>query len=231
MAINPKGIDDGFRQTLAQSISNSLDQQCGQFFRGIDPAGSQGTGNLTVANLHDAINRMRAQQIQSNMSAFGLANSAFGIGNALGPAPRHYDEPKDEGTVWGEVTGWRVWRHSHGRLYSYTMDKTEWPTDEPIEAHETNVNYGIHAFKTRKQAFDLAYGEDTVVGEIEMWGDTYEFDYGWHAQFAKVKSLWAWGDDPSEPITFLKTFSRRWHKWNRRMWKLEALRREYDCAN
>lgn len=110
-------------------------------------------------------------------------------------------EPENTGIKLGEVIGWRAWEVFKGRLYSSTMNEVEWTPGEPLEAHKVGAHFGegIHAFKNRKQTNEYVTGPNSVVGEVAMWGQIYEFDRGWHAEFAQVHSLQWMGEGLKEP--------------------------------
>ena len=99
---------------------------------------------------------------------------------------------EDTGIKVGEVIAWRVWKISDGWLYSMTQDDCEWEPGKDIQAHKIGpiLGEGIHAFKTRKGACDYRWnGSTTVVGQVALWGQIYEFEHGWHGEFARVHSL------------------------------------------
>ena len=65
-----------------------------------------------------------------------------------------------------------------------------------MEAHTVGLPLGdgIHAFKTRERVESELLGlqevQCFVYGEVELWGRIYEFEEGYHAEFAQVKSLY-----------------------------------------
>ena len=100
---------------------------------------------------------------------------------------------KDAGIRVGEIIGWRCWKVLSGWLYSWTNDECEWEPGEYVEAHEIGprVGQGVHAFKTRRAALAYTVNSATpwAVGRVALWGQIYEFEKGWHGEFAKVHSL------------------------------------------
>lgn len=163
---------------------------------------SNGGHRQTSAQVHiSAAHALSAQQ-RARLQAAALQNRALqqAVVTGTGVYEERPAEPEDTGITVGEVIGWRVWRACLGRLYSYRREDVEWPADEPLEAHKVGVvvGDGIHAFKTRKRAFTYCLyapplpNEIFVIGEVAMWGRMYEFEEGWHAEFAKPHSLLCW---------------------------------------
>ena len=68
----------------------------------------------------------------------------------------------------------------------------EWQPGEIKKAHVIGqvLGDGIHAFKQRRDAINN-YGREpnVVVGQIQLWGTVYEFEKGWHGEYARVQSL------------------------------------------
>lgn len=91
----------------------------------------------------------------------------------------------------GEVIGWRAWRLKGGKLHSMIADY-EWPTDEPATAPYVAeyLGIGIHAFKNKKQAIgNYWFSSNMVIGQVALWGEIYEFEKGWHSEYARIHSL------------------------------------------
>ena len=130
---------------------------------------------------------------------------------ALIPVFSGYDTDPPEAPVesagikLGEIIAWRAWRVKHGWLYSMVADQ-EWEPGKVIEADEIGQpkDKGVHAFKRRLDVIE-EYGSDiefydiaidmtarrsaTVVGRVALWGTIYEFEKGWHGEYAKIHSL------------------------------------------
>ncbi|KKK51367.1 hypothetical protein LCGC14_3115660, partial [marine sediment metagenome] len=103
------------------------------------------------------------------------------------------EEPiKDTGIEVGEVIAWRCWRVEDGCLHSWTA-KQEWRPGETIKAHTIGqiIGEGIHAFKRKIDAMKWASNELKyhIVGQVALWGTIYEFEKGWHGEYAKIHSL------------------------------------------
>lgn len=91
----------------------------------------------------------------------------------------------------GEITAWRCWVMAGDTLHSVIMGN-KWPVQEPLEASYVSHRFGdgIHAFKTEwcARIYSLLAPE-IIVGKVSLWGEVWEFDKGYHAEFAKIKSL------------------------------------------
>lgn len=164
-------------------------QASAQVHGGSDPRANQGPGTVTFippgpgAAIAAALNQAYyTQQFASIKAAYE--------GFVAEP------EIEDTGVKVGEVLGWRAWRVEEGWLYSMYNASYEWDPDKNAEAYcvGPNVGEGIHAFHTRKQAIDTYGGHGNscnqiVVGRVALWGQIYEFEKGWHGEFARVHSL------------------------------------------
>lgn len=89
----------------------------------------------------------------------------------------------------GELVAWRAWRVDSrtGMLTSMNMDDT-WHPGVPMQGKPSDGSSGVHAWKTRMQAEAYAYGF-AVIGEIELWGEVIEHEYGYRAEYGAIKSL------------------------------------------
>lgn len=182
-------------------------------------------GGLTNGGFNGGHWQANAQSGPGHQSALAqqaaLAQHFAALGALAGFAGASVTEPEDTGLEVGEIIAWRAWKVSCDRLYSAAHDY-EWTPGECEEAHKIGVMIGdgIHAWKNRKQAFDYAFS-GMVVGEVDLWGQIYEFERGWHAEFARVRRIhWIKRDDyeTRKPPLF---GGRR--EWRRRMSADQAL--------
>ncbi len=87
--------------------------------------------------------------------------------------------------------------------------ESRWPTDAPMHSPDVGMTRGIHAWKkaddaahymlqTRSTMTNVLYQSVMhhlpkypvfAFGEVDLWGKMYEFDLGWHAEFAKVVTI------------------------------------------
>lgn len=106
----------------------------------------------------------------------------------------------------GEITGYRAWRLEDGYLRSIYM-KDVWFPNRIIEGRgiEDWSVRGVHAWKepNSEQFFGYIreymqrqhspwYDQDCpaiVTGSVFLWGDVVEHEFGYRAEFAKVRSL------------------------------------------
>lgn len=98
---------------------------------------------------------------------------------------------KTDGTVWGELTGWRIWRVNNGFLQSFTQNHI-WAPGEPMEgAPSDHGSDGIWSFKRKGDAIRKAieYGGPYAYGSVKLWGDVIEHTDGYRSQYAKIASI------------------------------------------
>lgn len=130
----------------------------------------------------------------------------------------------------GEIIAWRGWRIDGERLRSLYMPHTWYPggvmTGDPSISHgEASQPAGIYAMKHKATARVTAAAqcgwfpgltddnpEPFVIGQVEIWGEVIEHEYGYRATFAAIHSL-------DEIFDFLLRPERRA--------KLDALRQIY----
>ena len=116
---------------------------------------------------------------------------------------REDPEPESTGVEVGEIIAWRVWKVDElGFLTSVIVDDHVWDPDKPFKSDEINLTLGVHAFKDRKRAVQ-SYGSQAgaVIGRVKLWGEVYEFEEGYHAEFAEVHSLDFHRPDFVEPLS------------------------------
>jgi len=85
--------------------------------------------------------------------------------------------------------------HSYGpRLWSMAAHEW-WEPGKPMEGDPTIAMYGVHAFKSILEAarqyrgsrnpLPTAQWDMCVFGRIALWGDIYEHDRGYRAQYGR----------------------------------------------
>lgn len=173
---------------------------------------------------------------QALHSGAALQPGAFYAGALyLNPFPLRPDHSAipNEGIRAGEVIGYRAWRWiGHGdrlRLRSLTVNH-DWPTGKPAEAGDGDIaiGHGIFAFKS-PGFFDTIgdWGSDMVFGSLEMWGEVIEHEFGYRAQYARVRSIDSIdGYKDDDDLNFIG----RWLLKRRRRKLLTALREAYGVA-
>lgn len=96
----------------------------------------------------------------------------------------------DEGIVVGEVVGYRLWKLQNGLLRSWYMTEHVWVPGGYMEANFGPVTVdGVHALKSQELARDHAQHYSCVFGSVSLYGEVIEHEYGYRAQFAKIKSI------------------------------------------
>jgi hypothetical protein len=124
----------------------------------------------------------------------GAANqsSAANLG-ALGAAAASYarqpDTIEDAGIRAGEIIGYRAWFLNDGLLHSMYASFI-WFPGVVERAHEITESWGtgLHAFKTLHEARQQ-YTYANVWGEVALWGDVFEHEKGYRAEFAAVRRI------------------------------------------
>jgi hypothetical protein len=152
----------------------------------------------------------QAQSSANNLSYLSnLGASALAQANVAIPEPEPAIE--DAGIRAGEIIGYRAWELIEGQLHSMYANYI-WRPGVIERAHEINGGWGtgLHAFKTLKQAQkDYCYAN--VFGEVALWGEVYEHERGWRAEFAAIRRIVK--VSPDLPILRLRTrlLNRRYH--------------------
>jgi hypothetical protein len=134
-------------------------------------------------------------------TVFAFTGTSQSVQTGSGNGPGAYDyawpvesPPEDAGIRVGEIEAWRAWIRTtnDGLLHSVTMGDV-WLPNEPFEASGVDRMLGVYAFKTMTQAravFGPSYNETIyAIGRVALWGEVWEFDKGWHAEFARILSL------------------------------------------
>jgi hypothetical protein len=129
---------------------------------------------------------------QTGYSAFTgavFAGAGAGVASVSAASPVF----EDAGIVAGEVVAYRCWFiKEDGLLYSDVMRNVCWKPGEVLQAGDGDLELrrGIHAFKSPILACQFAGTvEGYVTGTVDLWGEVYEHDRGYRAQFAAVRSI------------------------------------------
>jgi len=101
-----------------------------------------------------------------------------------------YGTFQEAGVRAGEIIAYRAWRVQNGFLHSMHISDYVW-TPKRIEKARLDNPYGgcgLHAYKTMERAkseyHSLSYS--MAYGEVALWGEVYEHEWGYRAQYAKV---------------------------------------------
>lgn len=117
-----------------------------------------------------------------------------GVNPTPQPAPFALQLFEDAGIKAGEVTGYRCWmlNHETGLLHSSVYVDYVWHPDKIAEGDPSKPHEGVYAYKS---ILDLHnYGTSDrhhVSGRVDMWGEVYEHERGYRAQYASI----SWIDD------------------------------------
>jgi hypothetical protein len=87
------------------------------------------------------------------------------------------------------VVGWRWWRLYRLDMLHSVSTNVPWPPFSVVrETRPLNSGYGLMAFKSRALAeAGQAYG--SVLGTVELWGNVVEHEFGYRAEYARIRSL------------------------------------------
>jgi hypothetical protein len=111
----------------------------------------------------------------------------------------------------GEIIGYRAWYVTRDGLLQSMFAEHRW---QPGRAEEGDTEWwGIHAFKTSRQAFRSyhCYSIDGPVafGTVALWGDVVEHEGGFRAQWGAVNSI----DKICTTFSPYRVGRRRWEFW------------------
>jgi len=132
------------------------------------------------------------------------------------PAIDKSELPRFESTE--PVVGYRVWKldRQNCQLTSCVY-QTRWPFRQKMTRGVEKLNVGIHAAKTelaihqgvRRSTYDIFPPEGLwsdykadVAGEISMWGEVKECQYGYLSEFAYPKTLWM--PESTDPVIVMQ---------------------------
>jgi hypothetical protein len=115
-----------------------------------------------------------------------VAAAGFTAGTSAGVAGFF----EDAGIKAGEVTAYRCWTlGAEGLLHSMFIDFV-WQPGVVVEGKPSNNSAGIHAFKSIVYAAQYAgYDATSVTGTVDLWGEVYEHERGYRAQYAAIASI------------------------------------------
>src|SRR5882762_3300669 len=89
----------------------------------------------------------------------------------------------------GEIRAYRAWRLGpDGLLRSMYMADYVWTPKDIEKAHDNHIaiGYGFHAYKTMERVRGEYCGFGVVYGEVALWGEVVEHEWGYRAQYAKI---------------------------------------------
>ncbi len=97
----------------------------------------------------------------------------------------------DAGIKAGEVTGFRCWQlHPDGFLHSVVYADFVWKPGRIAEGNPAYDHAGIYAYKSVLDLHNYGSPEPgTVSGTVDMWGEVYEHERGYRAQYAAIASI------------------------------------------
>lgn len=179
-----------------------------------------GLGQANQAFYNNSLSAADQAAAQAALNAYCAGISAqIAWYNTNRPAP-----PENTGIEVGEIVAWRAWKKTAlGALRSYTMD-TAWPPNEVMEADSVDDIHGIYAFKTERDALTCFQSDGVVIGSVHLWGEIWEFEKGYHAEFAKIISL-DWPKRQLRPRGLLRRL-----RWFDPLYELREMYGLYDDA-
>ncbi|WP_316176170.1 hypothetical protein [Bradyrhizobium sp. SZCCHNRI1073] len=176
--------------------------------------------------------RYRASLAQAQSSANNLSYLS-NLGASAFAQAKAESEPEpafeDAGIRAGEIIGYRAWELHDGLLHSMYA-KYIWFPGVIERAHKIDEYWGtgLHAFKTLAHA-RKEYSWANVFGEVALWGEVYEHERGYRAEYAAIRRIIKVSPD----IPFLRLrariLSRRYRVENLSMPPEDSHSREF-CA-
>ena len=118
----------------------------------------------------------------------GFSGPAFSGASSVSASVETFD---DAGIRAGEVTAYRCWKLAEdGFLHSVVYDDFVWKPNETAEGNPVIQGAGIYAYKSVLLLHNYGSVEKgTVTGTVDLWGDVYEHEHGYRAQYAQVSSI------------------------------------------
>ncbi len=100
-------------------------------------------------------------------------------------------EFEDAGIKAGEVTAYRCWKlHDDGLLHSIIYNNFVWNPGETAEGDPSEPGEGIYAYKSVLLLHQYGSIDDgAVTGTVDLWGEVYEHQHGYRAQYAAISSI------------------------------------------
>jgi hypothetical protein len=136
------------------------------------------------------------------------SNPLAHTGNPDAPFPE-WPKPREAGVRAGEIIGWRCWREvsiigAPPYLFSTAMphrwDRTMKAHDDPIKEIPNPTGIGrIGLFAWKERDFAMHHAElmqrgkvHAILGSVELWGSVVIHEFGYRAEYARVRSIDAW---------------------------------------
>jgi hypothetical protein len=132
---------------------------------------------------------------------------------------------EDAGIRAGEIIGYRAWLLYGNNLFSVYANYRWSPEGEATPVENLHF-YGLHAFKTYREAYYnyrcYQCGDTVIFGSVALWGEVIEHKIGYRAQYARIISL----DKLLNNCKGSRSYkTRKWQFW--REDKLAELRKIY----
>lgn len=121
----------------------------------------------------------------ADMGAFTVD---FGTGT-INHTPASDGTFKDAGIRAGEIIAYRAWKLCRGTLWAMYVPYV-WKPGVIERAHDLDGYWGggFHAFKTMEHVRrEYCYAD--VYGEVALWGEVYECEFGYRAEYAAVHKI------------------------------------------
>lgn len=146
--------------------------------------------NSQRIHLMDALAKQQMAPMPSYTTITSGSLQGFGFHqSSLAPL-----QPLPQEDAFGEVVAWRCWAlETVPFLTSTYMRNHFWLPNAVEEASEVGDQnrLGFHAWRTERQATMYTHecGSPVVIGTVKLWGDVVHHEFGYRAQFAKIRSL------------------------------------------
>jgi hypothetical protein len=163
---------------------------------------TNGKHRKTCPQIHRSPAQQSGNAVDWRTVNFAFASFASSIPITVTDFARPDPPIEHAGIRAGEVIGLRAWRVRGERLFSVYVD-AEWHPGEVMHGDPEVRSKGVHAFsrwnmlqyylaekrvEIRFSSFDLDQPV-FVVGTVALWGEIFEHEFGWRAEFAKIAGL------------------------------------------
>jgi hypothetical protein len=98
---------------------------------------------------------------------------------------------QDAGIKAGEVTAYRCWDiGADGLLHSVVYKNFVWKPGVIAVGDPSQFSAGIYAYKSILMLHNYgSVSSESVSGTVDLWGEVYEHEHGYRAQFAAISSI------------------------------------------
>lgn len=118
------------------------------------------------------------------------------------------------GITAGEIIAWRCWRvDDNATVLMGAFMGSHWCPDTPMSEADIkhhDYGHGIHAWKSERKAYQYGcqLGVEIAYGTVMLWGEVYEYEMGYRAEFGKVKSIKGIINPTRDPVKTIEQLNK-----------------------